>query len=57
MPARAPTDPDVHTLVHPVLQPTVSPSLMVPEAIQSSYVDMLRNLDVFHMFPSIESAG
>ncbi len=29
----------------------------VPEAIQSSYGDMLRNLDVFRMFPSIESAG
>ena len=30
---------------------------MVPEAIQSSYGDMLTNLDVFHMFPSIESVG
>lgn len=27
---------------------------MVPETIQSSYVDMLGNLDVFRMFPSIE---
>ena len=30
---------------------------MVPEAIRSSYVDMRKNLDVFNMFPSIESAG
>jgi hypothetical protein len=30
---------------------------MVPEAIQSSYGDMLTNLDVFDMVPSIESAG
>ncbi len=29
---------------------------MVPEAIRSTYVDMLKNLDVFNMFPSIESA-
>ncbi len=29
---------------------------MVPEAIQSSDGDMLMNLDVFDMFPSIESA-
>ena len=29
---------------------------MVPEAIRSTYVDMLENLDVFNMFPSIESA-
>ena len=31
--------------------------LTVPEAIQRSDVDMLRNLDVFGMFPSVESAG
>ena len=30
---------------------------VVPEAIQASDVDMLMNLDVFDMFPSIESAG
>ncbi len=30
---------------------------MVPAAIRSTYVDMLKNLDVFNMFPSIESAG
>ncbi len=30
---------------------------MVPEAIQSSDVDMLMNLNVFGMFPSIESIG
>ncbi len=39
-PPRAPTDPDVRTLAHPVPQPTVSPSVMVPEAIRSSYGDM-----------------
>ncbi len=41
MPARAPTDPDVRTLAHPVPQPTGSPSAMVPVAIRSSYVNML----------------
>ena len=56
-PPRAPTDPDVRTLAHPVPQPTGLPSVMVPEAIQSSYGDMHRNLDVFSMFPSIGSAG
>ena len=30
---------------------------MVPEAIRSSYGDMHKNLDVFNMYPSIESAG
>ena len=30
---------------------------MVPAAIRSSYGDMHKNLDVFNMFPSIESAG
>ena len=39
-PPRAPTDPDVRTLAHPVPQPTVSPSAVVPEAIRSSYGDM-----------------
>jgi len=41
LPARAPTDPDVRTLAHPVPRPTGSPSAMVPEAIRSSYGDML----------------
>ena len=40
-PPKAPTDPDVRTLAHPVPQPTVSPSAVVPEAIRSSYGDML----------------
>jgi len=56
-PPRAPTDPDVRTLAHPVPQPTGLPSAMVPEAIRSSYGDMLTNHDVFDMFPSIESVG
>ncbi len=30
---------------------------MVPAAIRSTYVDMIKNLDVFNMLPSIESAG
>ena len=30
---------------------------MVPVAIQPSDVDMRKNLDVFNMFPSIESVG
>jgi hypothetical protein len=55
-PPRAPTDPDVRALAHPVPRPTGSPSARVPEAIQSSCGDMLTNLDVFDMFPSIESA-
>ncbi len=37
---RAPTDPDVRTLAHPVPRPTGSPSAMVPAAIQSSDGDM-----------------
>ena len=41
LPARAPTDPDVHTLAHPVPRPTGSPSTMVPEAIRPSYGNML----------------
>jgi hypothetical protein len=53
----APADPDVRTLAHPVPRPTGSPSTMVPEAIRSSYGDMQKNLDVFNMFPSIDSAG
>ncbi len=40
-PPRAPTDPDVRTLTHPVPQPTASPSAMVPAALRSSYGDML----------------
>ena len=40
LPARAPTDPDVRTLAHPVPRPTDSPSSMDPEAIRSSDVDM-----------------
>ncbi len=39
-PPRAPTDPDVHALAHPVPRPTGSPSAMVPAAIQSSDGDM-----------------
>ena len=39
-PPRAPTDPDVRTLAHPVPRPTASPSAVVPEAIRSSYGDM-----------------
>ena len=57
MPARAPTDPDVRALAHPVPRPTGLPSATVPEAIRSSYGDMYRNLDVLHMFPSIRSVG
>ena len=30
---------------------------MVPEAIRSTYVDMLKNHDVFNMLPSIDSSG
>jgi hypothetical protein len=56
-PPRAPTDPYVLALEHTVPRPTDSPSAMVPEAIRSSYGDMHENLDVFNMFPSIESAG
>ena len=37
---RAPTDPDVLALEHPVPQPTDSPSVMVPAAIPSSDGDM-----------------
>ena len=57
MPARAPTDPDVRALAHPVPRPTGWPSATVPAAIRSSYGDMHKNLDVFNMFPSISSAG
>ncbi len=38
-------------------QITVAIRKTVPEAIQSSDVDMLMNLEVFGMFPSIESVG
>ena len=51
LPPRAPTDPDVRALAHPVPRPTGSPSTMVPEAIRSSYGDMRKNLDVFNMSP------
>lgn len=57
LPAKAPTDPDVRTLAHPVPQPTGSPPMMVPEAIRSRFGDMLTNLNVSDMFPSISSAG
>ena len=53
MPVRAPTDPDVLALEHPGPRPTGWPSEMVPEAIRSSSGDMLWNLDVLRMFPSI----
>jgi hypothetical protein len=56
-PPRAPTDPDVRALAHPVLQPADSPSTAVPKAIRSSDVDMGSSLDVLGMFPSIGSAG
>ena len=55
--ARAPTDPYVLTLEHTVPQPADSPPTRDPEAIRSSYGDMAWNLEVFRMFPSIESAG
>ena len=57
MPARAPTDPYVLILEHTVPQPTVRRSRRVPVAIRPSSVDMRENLDVFNMFPSVESAG
>jgi hypothetical protein len=56
-PPRAPTDPYVLALERTVPRPTDSPSAMVPEAIRSSYGDMLTNHEVFDMFPSIESVG
>jgi hypothetical protein len=56
-PARAPTDPDVRVLTHPVLQPTGLPSQRVPTTIRASYVDRLRSLDVLHLCPSRGSAG
>ena len=55
--ARAPTDPYVLALEHTVPQPADLPPAKDPEAIRSSYVDMAWNLEVFRMFPSIESAG
>jgi hypothetical protein len=57
LPARAPTDPDVRALTHPVLQPTASPSRKGPEAIRARSVDRLRGLDVPHPFPALGSAG
>jgi hypothetical protein len=56
-PPRAPTDPYVLALEHTVLQPTDSPPAKAPEAFRTSYGDIRWNLDVFRMFPSIESAG
>ena len=41
LPPRAPTDPDVRTLPHPVPRPTDSPSRVVPVAIRPSDGDML----------------
>ncbi len=41
LPARAPTDPDVRTLAHPVPRTNSFTIHVVPEAIQSSDVDML----------------
>ena len=41
-PPRAPTDPDVRALAHPVPRPTDLPSTMDPEAIRASYGDMLQ---------------
>jgi hypothetical protein len=52
-PPRAPTDPDVRALAHPVLQHgsfTIR-NKADPEAIRPSDVDMQVNLDVFGMFP------
>ena len=57
LPTRAPTDPYVLILEHTVPQPTVRRSRRVPVAIRPSSVDMRENLDVFNMFPSVESAG
>ena len=56
-PPRAPTDPDVRALAHPVPRLAGSPSKVVPEAIRSSDVDMGSSLDVLGMFPSTGSAG
>src|SRR5262249_27986250 len=39
LPARAPTDPDVLAVEHPVPQPTDAPPYRGPEAIQPSYGD------------------
>ena len=39
MPTRAPTDPDVRALTHPVSRPAGLPSATVPEAIRLSYVN------------------
>ena len=47
----APTDPYVLALQHTVPQPTDSPSTRDLEAISTDDVDMLRNRDVFRMFP------
>ena len=57
LPPRAPTDPDVHTLAHPVPRPTVSPSARSPRLSNRVTVTCCSNLNVLDMFPSIESAG
>jgi hypothetical protein len=56
-PPRAPTDPDVHTLAHPVPRPTVSPPARSPKLSNRVTVTCCSNLNVLDMFPSIESAG
>ena len=55
LPAKAPTDPDVPALEHPVPRTNSFTIHKVPEAIRSSDVDMRMNLDVFGMFPSVDS--
>ncbi len=56
---RAPTDPDVRTLAHPVPQPTdlLSTSMGSPLLFDRLTLTCLMNLNVFSMFPSTESAG
>ena len=54
---RAPTDPDVPALEHPVPRPTASPSTWSPKLSDRLTLTCLKNLDVFNMFPSIDSAG
>jgi hypothetical protein len=56
-PPRAPADPDVLALEHPVPRPTASPSTWSPKLSDRLTLTCLKNLDVFNMFPSIESAG
>ena len=49
--------PDVPALEHPVPRPTASPSTWSPKLSDRLTLTCLKNLDVFNMFPSIESAG